>query len=88
MKSKKIFYIRELVLNLPDDFNGDVLDALKILIEVREESEKDNKLTSIDTDTNSERDNLQELWNLDDKKCIMDRAFMIFNEETNEWEYR
>ena len=83
MKSNKILYIKELCMNLPDDFEGNTLDALKLLVTYREEAEW-SKTVDI-TKKDKAQDNLTSLWTDNDKKCYMDRVFMEFNSEINEW---
>jgi len=84
MKSNKIFCIKELYLNLPDDFNGSTLDALKLLVKVREDAELNGSVTLSNQDLNI--DNYELLWQTEDKKCCISSALYKLNDD-NEWEY-
>jgi hypothetical protein len=86
MISKKVLYIKELAFNLPDDFNGNIEDALEILIAERRASTNIKKETTNEIINDSEAINW--LWNHQDKKCRMSYCICEYNEKNQQWEYR
>lgn len=85
MKSKKLLYIQELAFNLPDDFDGEIEEALELLIKTKRES----KNHEVDTeDMKNTGDCIKYLWENKDKKCCMYRCFCEYNQETDEWTYK
>lgn len=85
MQSEKIFYIKELYFNLPCNFEGSKLDALRLLVEYREQQEKRN---NINIDYDKTIDHLEILWNNEKIKCAMESSIGEYNFNKREWEYR
>ena len=83
MKSKKIMQITDCNLNLPDNFEGSLLDALKLLVQYREEAESKNNVNK-----HSEEENgFDLLWNNDNIKCLISYGFSELNEDGTDWIY-
>jgi hypothetical protein len=87
MKSKKIMQIFECCLNLPDDFEGTLLDALKLLVQCREEAENKNKINRYEKQNYENDDGFSLLWNNDDIKCLISYGFAELNEDGTDWIY-
>jgi hypothetical protein len=83
MKSKKLFNLTNLYLNLPDDFEGNTTDALRLILNYREKAEASNKINVHD----DEKDNFNTLWFDDTIKCTMSSGFAEYDEENNSWKY-
>lgn len=68
MKSNKLLYVKNLVFNLPDDFDGNLSDAFQLLIDQRktEESKLNRQLDSQGAESyNNLDDAIEALWNND-----------------------
>jgi len=82
MKSKKLMHIQDCFINLPDDFNGTLLDALKLLVQFREEAETKNNVAR-----HEEEDNLTYLWANDNIKVTMSYGFAELDDSGTDWIY-
>ncbi len=81
MKSKKIMHIQDCFINLPDDFEGTLLDALKLLVKFREEAEIKNNVNR------HEDDNLTYLWTNENIKATMSYGFAELDDSGTDWIY-
>lgn len=81
MKSKKIFKIDNCYVNLPDDFEGGLIDVLKLIIKYREES----KSLEQKQDNPNDKDLFENLWDRDDWKCSIVYGFAEIDDKTNQW---
>lgn len=83
MKSKKIMQITDCYLNLPDNFEGSLLDALKLLVQYREEAESKHNVNK-----HSKKENgFDLLWNNDNVKCLISYGFAELNNDGTDWIY-
>jgi hypothetical protein len=85
MKSKKMFYIGELYMNLPDDFEGDRLDCLRLLLKNREESQNYSGLIYSKPDAIN---CLDILWDNENINVSMASSIMEWNQDKQEWIYK
>lgn len=83
MKSRKIMRIDDCILNLPDDFEGTILDALKLLVQYREEAEYSNLINRHE----NEIDNYDILWDNDNIRVAITYGFAELNEDETDWIY-
>lgn len=84
MLSNKMLHINELYFNLPDDFNGTVGEAFKLLADYRLKAEQENKINHvIDSE---EYDNYTKLMTDETIKCSFGYDFLKLNKDKNEWE--
>ena len=86
MKSNKILALKNVVFNLPDDFEGDLTDALELLVKYRRSDEclkrrmSDNQCAKA-YDTIS--DVVDGIWNSDEHKCHIEA--LILGLEDGQW---
>jgi hypothetical protein len=86
MKSNKIFYISNLVFNLPDDFQGTVTDALELVVQHRRSEEAARARTSRHSDgADSLEDAIQILFNNEDCKLHIETGMSFYDEDKNDW---
>lgn len=89
MKSKKIFCIRNLAFNLPDNFNGTLTDALELLLEYHKNEgiQKYNIREKEKNDNNAQERTLEDavnsLWSDKHKKLYMEQLGLSFELSNN-----
>ena len=88
MKSNKIFHISELAFNLPDDFDGGILDALKLLVEYIEKKEKENSISIIKDRDRKKGFCLDLLQEHDSSRCFMNSIILEQEDKLKEWEIK
>jgi hypothetical protein len=84
MKSNKVLFIRELAFNLPDDFTGDIHEALTEMLKYHL-SDKAKQTREIGDETipnTQEVSGLSELWDKDTSKLFYMGVLM---EYTDKW---
>lgn len=87
MKSSKVFYIQNLVFNLPEDFNGTFTDALEMIVDYRRQKETKAKRKLYSANDNNLPLTLdgafEQLWNNENSKLFLQAGISFY--EDNAW---
>lgn len=88
MKSNKIFYIKNLAFNLPDDFNGGLNEALEEIIKYRKSGDaKTNRFEGKYEPNKDVFDRIGELWNNDTYKLHLEFGAIEYDNKDEEWNF-
>lgn len=88
MRSKKVLYLHAAV-NLPEDFSGDINDAIKLFSEYNYIGMDARKGPIINPEVVTSSDEIiTRLWDHESGKRVMEYAITEFNDETQQWNAR